>query len=185
MYIDISFLLVLIFAFFIGFRKGIIHSFLSVLALFVGIIAALKFSNLAAALVEQWFHADQKFIPFISFLLVFIAVIVGMWFLSKILETMISMTGLGIANKISGAIVWVIVSVFVFSTLLFYADKMNWISQKQKENSKTFNRLQPLAPLVIEQIGSAIPFLEGTFDRIASHMEQKENPEPNPENKEE
>ncbi len=182
MWIDISFLLVLILAFFIGFRKGLIHSFLSVLALFVGIIVALKFSHLAAGLIDKWFHVNQDYIPFISFVLVFAGVIVGMWFLSKILETMISMTGLGIVNKISGAIIRVVFSVFVFSTLLFYADKMSWVSMKQKEHSKTFNRLQPLAPLVIEQIGHTIPFLEGTFDQIASHFEQKEIPPPNPQN---
>jgi membrane protein required for colicin V production len=173
MIVDLAFVAAIAFAFFIGYRKGFIHSFLSVLAFFLGIVLALQCSHLAGKYLHQWFNLGSSYIPVVSFLVVLVAVMFVMWLLSKMLETMINMTGLGIINKLSGALLWMIVAVFTFSTLLFYASQSGMISSQQQASSRTFNHLQPIAPIAIEQIGKAVPFLEGTFDRVASHMKSE------------
>ena len=53
MIIDIIFAIVLLLAFIHGYKKGIIHSIVSLIALVIGIMAAVRLSELAAVYLDR------------------------------------------------------------------------------------------------------------------------------------
>ena len=74
MIIDIIFAIVLLLAFIHGYKKGIIHSIVSLIALVIGIMAAVRLSELAAVYLDRWFNIASRYLPLISFILVFIGI---------------------------------------------------------------------------------------------------------------
>ncbi len=82
MILDIVFAIILLLAFIHGYRKGLIHSIVSLLALVIGIMAAVYLSELAAIYIDKWFNISSKYLPLISFMVVFI----GIYLLFRLLE---------------------------------------------------------------------------------------------------
>ncbi|MEO6705918.1 MAG: CvpA family protein, partial [Ginsengibacter sp.] len=72
MVIDFSFLIVFIIAVFKGFRKGLIVGIFSFTAFIIGLAAALKLSAVVASRFESSVGMMAKWLPVISFAIVFI-----------------------------------------------------------------------------------------------------------------
>ena len=72
-----------------GFRKGFILEMASLIGLVLGIWAGLHFSKLAAALLTETFHLQGSYLPVLSFIVVFIIVVVAVYFFGKILQNWI------------------------------------------------------------------------------------------------
>ena len=75
MIIDIAFIVVLIIAIFKGLSKGFIVGIFSLVAFIIGLAAALKFSAVVAAYLQGKGMEATKWLPVLSFFLVFIIVI--------------------------------------------------------------------------------------------------------------
>ena len=75
MIIDIGFLILMILAIFKGLRKGFILGIFSLFAFIIGLAAALKLSVVVAAWLQKNVIPASRWLPVLSFLLVFIVVI--------------------------------------------------------------------------------------------------------------
>ena len=73
MQIDIIFLVLIALACFKGLRRGLIMAIFTMLGVFIGLAVALKFSAFAATKISVY-TGDAKWLPFISFTVVLIAV---------------------------------------------------------------------------------------------------------------
>lgn len=174
MAIDILTLLLLALAAFKGYRRGLIVAIFSFLGIVIGIAAALKFS----VAVADWFHDNTnigvQWLPFISFILVMIGVIIILRWIANMLEAAIDLVLLGWLNKLGGIIFYVGIYLLVYSIVLFYAAKMGIIKQETIDASQTYAVIEPWGPVVINAMGSIFPFfrdmfmdLEKFFDNIA------------------
>ena len=63
---------------------------------------------------------------------------------------------------------------FIFSVLLFFAEKILWLKPNVIESSVVYKYVSPWGPKVINNLGKIIPFfkdmfleLEGFFERLA------------------
>lgn len=74
MLIDLCWILLIVLGAFKGSRKGFILALFSLLGLVAGIIAAMKLSAFVAVRLESNIGAGNKWIPALSFLIVFIIV---------------------------------------------------------------------------------------------------------------
>ena len=75
MLIDIVFAILLIMACIKGFQKGLIIAVFSIVAFIIGLAAALKLSTAVASWLGNSVSVNTKWLPFISFALVFFIVI--------------------------------------------------------------------------------------------------------------
>ena len=71
-YLDIIFLVPLLFALYRGFKKGIIHMVASLAALVLGIIGAIKLRPVFASLLDSLFNISPDYINIIAFSVAFI-----------------------------------------------------------------------------------------------------------------
>ncbi len=166
MIIDIIFFIILLLALYNGFRKGIIHSIVSLLALIIGIIAAVRLSELAAVYVDRWFNVASKYLPLISFILVFIGIYLLFRLLEQVLEGFFKMIKLNFINQCAGALVWGLIWTMFYSTVLFYINNMELFADETKKDSFVFEKIEPLAPKTIELVGKVIPPVKNVFNTM-------------------
>ncbi len=90
----------------LGWRKGLIMELFTFGSLLAGVYFAFHFSDT----ITQYFVADKNegvLVAFLSFLIVFIIVVVLVRFLGKLFEKFVAFVWLSIFNKIFGALVGV------------------------------------------------------------------------------
>jgi membrane protein required for colicin V production len=104
-----------------------------------------------------------KWLPVVSFLVVFIGVIIIINILAKMIEKAMEITMLGFVNRIGGVIFYVLIDTFIFSIVLFYANQLHFISDKTIADSFCYGYIEPLAPKVMEVLAGALPFLKNVF----------------------
>lgn len=172
MLIDVIFLIVLILAIVKGFSKGLIVALFSLLALFVGLAAAIKLSTIAAEYLKDAVNVAAKWLPFISFIVVFVLAVLLVRLAAAAIEKGVELALLGWLNKIGGIILYVLLYVTVFSVLLFYGDKMQLISAETIAASKTWPYIAPWGPKAIEAIGKLIPWFSNMFAELEAFFER-------------
>ncbi len=103
-YIDLVLVIILIIAAFQGFRKGFIIELASLAALVLGIWGAIKFSDWTAGFITRTtgFHSDNM--STIAFVLTFIAIVILIHILGKVLDSAIKAVAMGFLNRLAGII---------------------------------------------------------------------------------
>lgn len=175
MSIDVFFYLILIIAIFKGFSKGFIIGIFSFLAFIIGLAAALKLSALLAVYLENSTGASGKWLPVLSFIIVFMAVVFLVNIGARILKKTISFAMLGWADKLGGIILYVLIYTMIFSILLFFGEKTSLISEESVANSTMYQYIAPWGPKVIDSLGKIIPLFSDMFKDLQNFFESAGN----------
>jgi membrane protein required for colicin V production len=102
--IDIIILIILIIAFILGLRKGIIRQLFGLAALLLGIYCAFKFSQLLGHYFSEWFKTGESITQGIAFALIFIAVLFLVVLIGRLAAKLIQLATLGGLDRILGGI---------------------------------------------------------------------------------
>ena len=86
--------------------------------------------------------------------------------MQKVLELFL----LGWLNKIGGMIIYILIFLSIYSTILFFAVKMEILTTAMISESKTYSFIKPLGPGLIELMGSIIPFFKGLFIQLEHYF---------------
>ncbi len=165
MFIDVAYLILMAIACFKGLRKGFIVAVFSVLGFVIGIAAALKLSAVVAVKLATHTGA-AKWLPAVSFLLVFLAVAFLISMVAKIIQKTFETVMLGWLNRLAGVVLYILLYSIIYSVFLFYAVQLHCISATAKGNSFVFPYLQPLAPKIINSISSIVPWFKNIFAEL-------------------
>ncbi|MCB9195384.1 MAG: CvpA family protein [Flavobacteriales bacterium] len=169
-YIDIIILIPLLWAGYRGFTKGVIIEIVGILAFVLGIWGAIYFSDFIADFVTD--NINKKYEPVISFTILFIGIVILVFVLGKMLEKVINLAQLKLANKIAGAVFGVSKILLILSFLVLiinkYDSSMHFIPEKVKEESLLYEPLIDLSKLVLPVIEDSDTFheKEGFFEKI-------------------
>jgi len=160
-----------------GYQRGLIVGMFSLVAIIIGLAAAMKLSTVVAGYIGQAVKVSEQWLPIISFVVVFLIVILLIRFGAKAIESAVEVTMLGWVNKLGGIILFVSIYIVVFSVLLFYAEQMKLIQPEIINKSIIYSFVQPWGPKAINGFGSIIPVfkdmfgeLEQFFDGVAKNI---------------
>mgnify|MGYP002777245828 CR=1 FL=1 len=171
MIIDIIAAVALVTAIIKGFQKGFIIAVFSVLAFIAGIAAALKLSASVAVWLGTSTNIGVKWLPFLSFLLVFIAVILLVRMGAKFLESAVKLVFMGWLNKLLGIFFFGVLYMIILSVFIFYAQQLHLFADSSLSQSVTWPYIKPWAPVVIEKIGIIIPVFRDLFEQLSNFFE--------------
>lgn len=129
---DIIVAIAIIYSFYQGFTKGLIISIASLIGLILGVWGALKFSGFTATYLNETWEIK---IPILAFALTFLAILISIYFLGKLLEKVINILSLGIFNKIGGAIFSAVKMTIILGVLFTILNKVNSKFQLWNEDS--------------------------------------------------
>lgn len=158
---DIIVGIVLIFFFLKGLKNGFIIELASVVALVLGIIAAVVFSDA----VSQWLsdYITTRFLSILSFFIVLIAVVIAVNLVAKMLDRLIKAIALGWLNRLIGALFGVLKAALIISVLLLLLNvfglSQRWFSTEMKSSSYLYRPLEDLAPKTLDLINVKIDHL--------------------------
>jgi membrane protein required for colicin V production len=167
MIIDIIFLLLLAIAIIKGISRGFIVAVFSFLAIIIGVAAAMKFSYIVANWLEASFNTGKAWLPFISFLVVFIGVILLVRWIANLIQAALNVTMLGWLNKLGGVVLYVLLFVAVYSIVLFYLTKINLIKPETIATSRAYSFIEPFGPKVVDLLGTVIPIFKNLFQQLS------------------
>jgi membrane protein required for colicin V production len=168
MLIDILVLIFLVAAVIKGLRRGLIVAIFSIFAFIAGIAAAMKLSVVVAGYLKDSVNVSAKWLPFISFALVFIGVLLLVRWAAALLEQTVEAAMLGWANKIAGVVLYIILYMFTLSVLLFFVQQVKLISEETLARSVTWKWIQPLGPWVLDGLGKLIPVFKNMFSELSN-----------------
>lgn len=174
MFIDVIFLILMILAVYKGISRGFIVAVFSLLAFIIGVAAALKLSATVAQYLHEKMNLDGYWLPVLSFLIVFVAVVLIVRWGAELLKQAVSIVFLGWIDALAGILLYTIMYLMVFSVILFYATRINLITAEFQAASKTYPYIAPFGPKIMSLVGKVLPFfnhmfsdLNGFFDGVS------------------
>lgn len=166
MLIDLIFFLFIIIGVVKGLQRGFIVAIFSIIAIIIGIAAAMKLSTVAAGYLKDSVDISSRWLPVISFIVVFLIVVVLVRLGANILHKTVEIVFLGWLNRLLGAVLYFLLYIVVFSVLLFFAEQSGIIKQQTITNSKIYPWVEPIGPYVINGVGNIIPFFRDMFNEL-------------------
>ena len=166
MFIDLIFLILIIMAIFKGISKGFIVAVFSLLAFIIGLAAALKLSAVVAVYLHEKMNVSGYWLPFLAFLIVFVAVVFLVRFGASIVKKAVSIAFLGWADAVAGVVLYAVMYLMVYSVILFFATRIHLISADAQATSRTYSFIEPFGPKVMNLLGKAIPLFSHMFSDL-------------------
>jgi membrane protein required for colicin V production len=176
MAIDILFAVIMLVAIIKGWRRGLIIAVFSVVAGIVGLAAALKLSTVVAAYLKDSTNVSVQWLPFLSFAIVFIGVVLLIRWAANLMEASLEVALLGWVNRLGGIVLYVIVYTLAFSVLLFFAAQLKLFSEDTIARSVIYPRIQPWGPAVINTFAKLVPWFKDMFTELEdffAHIAQR------------
>jgi len=168
MFLDFVLLIILILAVVKGFKRGLIVGIFSFIAVIVGLAAAIKLSTVAADYIGQAIKISDRWLPVISFVVVFIVVVLLIRLGANMIQKTVEISMLGWINRLGGILLYVAIYVIVYSIVLFYAGQIKLIQEETIQKSVTYSYIQPWGPKVINGFASFLPVFKDMFSDLQS-----------------
>lgn len=151
-----------------GFRKGFIVEVATLLALILAVIGGFHFLHWGIALLQDQFNLSGNFVPLLSFILIFIGIVLIVNLVGKVLKKLVDMVFLGALDKIAGALLGGLKFVF-FLSLLIWAFTVFGIElpEPSREESLLYPYIVAIAPSTVEMFGFIIPATSNLLDKIS------------------
>ncbi|MBR8535082.1 CvpA family protein [Carboxylicivirga mesophila] len=163
-YFDIITGILLILAIIKGFKNGLIIELASLAALVLGLFGAIKFSSITETYLME--HIDSSHIGLIAFIVTFIAIVIGVHLVAKVVDKLVSAIALGMVNRVLGAIFSLLKYAFIISVIIAilgsFEKTYSLIPEEQKSSSHLYEPLKSIAP-------SIFPYLQ--FNEVREQID--------------
>lgn len=139
--LDIILCCILGYGVFNGVRKGLFVELASLVSLLLGIYIAIKFSGAVGSFFDGHLPDDPKTAAIVAFIITFVGVVIGITLLAKFMTKIADFSGLGLVNRIIGAIFGLLRTVLILSVLLTFFVKINhnnFIAEKKTLDESIF-----------------------------------------------
>ena len=143
----------------------------SFLAIIIGVAAAMKFSVIVSGWLQNSTHINKQWLPFLSFLIVIIAVVILVRWVAGLLQKTVEAVMMGWLNRLGGIIFYVVLYVVVYSIVLFYATEINIIKPETIQASKTYTLIEPFGPKAVNILGNLIPIFKNLFTDLEAFFD--------------
>jgi membrane protein required for colicin V production len=162
--IDIALLAFILFGAYRGYRQGFLIELFSLLGIILGILGAFKLLGVTLVLLSDRFDIDKKLLPYVSFAIVFIVIVVAVTLLGKMLRASIDKTFLGRVDEAAGSVLGVVKTVFLISVALWLVSSLKLdFSKNWAEGSLLMPYVSAFAPLLTDWISELIPAFKDIF----------------------
>jgi len=162
--IDIAITFLLMLGAYFGYQRGFLAELFFFTALVLGVLIGFKFGGWGVNYLHQHFNADTDFLPYLSFFIIFIAVMVLVIFIGNRIKHLMDQTFLGKVDSVAGAVLGLMKYAFSASVIFWLAAKMNYnFPESWTQGSWLYPKTLVFAKSVSELFGKFLPFFKETF----------------------
>ena len=176
---DIVILVILIWGMWSGYKKGLIVSVASLIALVAGVYAAVYCSDAVGIWIGDQVNWPSETVAIAAFAVSFVGVMLLVHLIAKALEKAVDMVSLGALNKIVGAVFGALKNALIISFILYFINALGaglMPDQAAGDDHKLLPLVESIAPTVIplcEELGkeTGLEKLERKVEGAADDME--------------
>lgn len=156
-----------------GLKNGFVIELASLVALVLGIILAVKFSDVTAGWLSGF--VTSRFVSVLSYILIFVGVVILVHLFAQMIDKLMKAIALGWLNRLMGAFFGIIKAAFFISAVMLalqafgYSDRA--FSEKTRSESLLFKPLKEFAPATLR-------LLEIQFKHLIPDEHLPESPPP-------
>lgn len=162
--IDIILLLLLVLGAYKGYTKGLLLEIIGIIAFFVALIAGFQLLQWATDLLSTQVDISESLLPYIAFLLLFAAIVIGINLLGKALKKILDMTFFGTFDNFIGALVGLLKWALALSVLIWLFNTLEIrVPDEVMADSFVYPVLEPFAPQVFGWIEGVLPAVKSVF----------------------
>jgi membrane protein required for colicin V production len=170
--IDIACLVVLAFAFYRGYQKGMIMAVFTVASYIIGAFAMLHLSFLVSDYITNNFNVSGTWLPILAFALTFsLAVLLIRW-IGKLIEKGMTRVIPTSFNRFMGSLLYITMALIILSLIYNVAGAAEIFQDDLVATSIMAPHLEKFALIIQNNIGDVIPFVERLFNDIDSYFEE-------------
>jgi membrane protein required for colicin V production len=147
-----------------GYREGFLMALFSFAAIVLGVLGAFKLMGYAIIFLAAESNISESILPYVAFALVFIAILIAVNLLGKLLRHSIDKTFLGQIDQAAGAGLGLVKAIFLISVALWILDAFDFeLPETWTSDSWILPRVESFAPRVTVWLGEYIPFFKDVF----------------------
>ncbi|OIV43566.1 CvpA family protein [Flavobacterium johnsoniae] len=155
-FFDIIVAVLLSYSLYKGIKNGLFVEVASFISLLLGIYLAIKFSSIMKEMISKHVSWNPNTIQVTAFILTFILVVIGVYFLAKILTGIADFAFLGWANKLGGGFFRILKTILILSIFIALFEKINFNNTFAKketlDKSIFYNPVKKVAAFVYPSI---------------------------------
>lgn len=161
---DIVIVVLMLFGAYKGYRDGFLMGIATLFALVLGIFIAFKFTGEGMEFLQEKFNADKAFLPYLSFLMIFVGIVILVTMLGKFLRHSIDKTFLGRVDEAFGSVLGAFKMLFMLSVFLWIIDSFRVdLPSDWTEGSMLYSVTAKLAPGIAGWLAQFLPFFGEIF----------------------
>ena len=168
MWLDILTGTILIMAILQGYRNGFIKAVISFFSLMIGLILAFQFAGWLASFLKEHTNIASHWLPFLSFLLILILVLILLKFISGVLQQTAEWLLLGWVNKLFGIILYAFIYFTMLSAVIYFLQILRVVESTEMKDTYTYGYLQKWWPYCMEKAAIWIPSIKNTFTTFSN-----------------
>ncbi len=181
MFVDIFCVLILAFGFYMGYSKGIIKSFFGILSIFIAILVTLKFSFIGINLIEKLTGLDARLSILLGLLLCFLLIVFAIRLIGRGFEKVLETAEINFINKLIGGTVSALIGLMLYSSAIWFFDRLHLISEDTRTNSICFPTLQSMPEKTKWIWSKAKPLFTEFWDKTQQALDEFDQKKTKPE----
>ncbi len=162
-WLDILIAALLVFLAFSGFKMGLIKAVFAMASLVIGVVLAGQFYDSLSERLTFIHHQDIANIAAFAIILALTVVVAGV--AGSIVRGFISLTPLGLVDRLGGAIAGALVGVIIIGAILIVLTRFPYFDIEGSVSDSS------LASLVIDRVPAVLGLLPGDFDSVRHFFE--------------
>ena len=128
---DIFLGIIILFGIYQGYKEGFLMSLFSLFAIILGVLGGFKLMGAGMVLLADKFNVDQTVLPYISFGVIFIAIVIVVTLLGRMIHASIDKNFLGRVDQAAGAALGLLKIVFMCSVIIWLVNSLK-VSVKEE-----------------------------------------------------
>ncbi|TAG57558.1 MAG: CvpA family protein [Cytophagales bacterium] len=171
-FIDIIILIPILYGIYQGYQKGLVTMLFEVISIILGVILAFKLLQVGIGVLYQYFPNMSKILPFLSFLVIFTLVLLGVRAIGFAIKTVLDFTIFaGILDNIAGAFIGLFRWTFTVSILVWLVKSSGIIIPENiTKDAPLFQFISSIAPYTISVIEFIFPFAQDLFNLVKKQL---------------
>ncbi|MCW5924575.1 MAG: CvpA family protein [Saprospiraceae bacterium] len=171
--IDLIFLIVFGYGFWQGYNRGIVSTVFNILAYVFGVVFAFKITPLTTNILERMFNSQNPTLFAAAFILNMALIMFMMRATAKAFERGLQAVYLGFLNRTLGGALMASLAVLIYSILLWFAVKVQFVNQATLDESRTYYKILEKLPGGAKQVASQLrPFAEEAWDTSLNWLDR-------------
>ncbi|MGL1885351.1 MAG: CvpA family protein [Reichenbachiella sp.] len=173
--IDLVILVFLLIGAFTGFRKGLLMELISIGAFFIAIILGIKLLDWGIMVLSDYIEGYDGMLPIFSFTIIFLAIIISLYFLGKVVKRVLDLTLFGSLDDIAGSLLGIVKWALFISIFIWIFDSFGGhIDEEMTKTSFLYGPVSSFAPGLFNAFSGLYPYFIEFFDQSQELINQQE-----------